>query len=163
MLPDRICQLLTAYVDGELGARHRRAVERLLRRSAEARKLLQQLQHDAATLRRLPRQQLGPDFSRQVLQAITERKVQPVPRSLAGRSPRYGVPRWAGLATAAAVLLTISLASYFYFAASAQDAAPGGAVVQGGTGNHRTATGPERETHASLPPVRESGATKADV
>src|SRR5262249_48918066 len=53
--------------------------------------------------------------------------------------------------------------SYFYFAASAQDAAPGGAVVQGGTGNHRTATGPERETHASLPPVRESGATKADV
>src|SRR2546430_2493824 len=48
MLPERGRELLTAYVDGELSARQRRHVLRLLRHSAEARRLLQRLQGDAA-------------------------------------------------------------------------------------------------------------------
>ena len=39
MLPERYNQLLTAYVDGELSTRQRKAVSRLLHKSAEARLL----------------------------------------------------------------------------------------------------------------------------
>ena len=55
MLPDRDRQLLSAFVDGELSSRQRRHVERLLRRSGEARTLLRRLQEDARELRHLPR------------------------------------------------------------------------------------------------------------
>ena len=61
MLLDRYRQLLTAYVDGELSSRQRRHVVRLLHRSAEARRLLRQLEADAKSLRDLPRPALSVD------------------------------------------------------------------------------------------------------
>ncbi len=114
MLADRLCQLLTAYVDGELSARQRKAVRRLLAQSAEARALLQKLQGDADQLRGLPRLQLAAAFSEQVLHAIADRNLRPTrrPRTFAAA----GAPAWPGLAAAAAVLLVISGASYFFFA-----------------------------------------------
>lgn len=114
MLADSCRQLLTAYVDGELTSRQRKLVLRLLSRSPEARQLLQKLQHDAEALRRLPRQRLGPDFARHVVQAIESRPLRPAMRHVAARWA--GVPAWVGWAAAAAILVAIGLGSYFFFA-----------------------------------------------
>jgi anti-sigma factor RsiW len=112
MLPDRISRLLTAYVDGELSAREREAVVRLLDQSSEARELLHALQNDADQLRSLPRQTLAPDFSQRILQAIASRNIK------AGHRSPVRVPLYASvgfsLATAAAVLLLIGFGSYVY-------------------------------------------------
>ncbi len=78
MLLDRYRELLTAYVDGELTARQRRHVARLLRRSPEARQLLQQLQrrcslHFAICLS----PHLPVDLTGEVLRTIVERRLTP--------------------------------------------------------------------------------------
>src|SRR3954464_11554178 len=99
MLPERCRQLLTSYVDGELTGRQRRHVDRLLRRSEEARGFLHRLQADAEALRHLPRPRLEGDLSASVLKAIAERRLSPRRR----RAPRpvLHFPSWAGLAAAA--------------------------------------------------------------
>lgn len=116
---DRHRQLLTAYVDGELSARQRRHVARLLQRSPQARQLLQQLQRDARSLRHLPQPQLTVDLSAPVLRAIRERRLTPGQRRSASTSTS---PAWMGplasYAAAAAVLFLLGVASYLYFAAS---------------------------------------------
>jgi hypothetical protein len=112
MLSDRDCQLLTAYVDGELSTRQRKAALRLLQRSSEARTYLRQLQANADAIRRLPRPKLDADFPLRVLRTITERGLRP------GREPvpaRRGTPAWVGWAAAAAVLVSVSALSYFTF------------------------------------------------
>jgi hypothetical protein len=122
MLSDQLWQLLSAYVDGELTNRQRRAVQRLLRRSAEARALLRQLQEDAARLRALPRPHLGGEFTARVVRAVRQRQEQGRRREVARQA---SFPVWAGFAAAAAVLLAVSLGSFFYFARPAHDGAAG--------------------------------------
>lgn len=118
MLSDRYQQLLTAYVDGELSTRQRRHVLRLLRRSAEARGLLHKMQQDARQLRELPRPQLGQDLSWSVLRAIHEGNLAPGPVRPVASAATTGLPAWAGLAAAAAVLVAVGIASYLFFASS---------------------------------------------
>src|SRR5262245_34751012 len=121
MLPDRYRRLLTARVDGELSEREGRLVARLLERSEEARALFRRLEEDAARLRRLPAPPAAPDLSRNVLDAIARERVHPNlprPRTLS-RPPAY--PPWAGLVTAAAVLVVIGLSSYLYFSTTPPD------------------------------------------
>src|SRR5438270_13604626 len=103
MLSDRVCQLLTAYIDGELSPRQRQVIERLLERSAEARAMLQQLQEGAGILRALPRRAPGRDLAGPVLRSIAERRLHPARRAALSAQP--AVPAWTGLAVAAAVLL----------------------------------------------------------
>jgi hypothetical protein len=124
MLSEQFRQLLTAYVDGELSNRQTRAVQRLLRRSSEARALLRKLQEDSARLRGLPRQRLDDQFVSRVLQAIDHRP----PRRLPVRPPVP--PQWAAFAAAAAVLLAVSLGSFLYFAQSPHETVPDGPLVQ---------------------------------
>jgi hypothetical protein len=114
MIPDRLTQLLTAYVDGELSARQRRAVQRLLHRSPEARELLGRLQADARSLRQLPHHRPAKDLTFPIMRAIAAQGVHPSERPAVAS----GLPAWTGLAVAASVLLVISCASYFYFSAS---------------------------------------------
>jgi hypothetical protein len=119
MLSDRFCQLLTAFVDGELSSRQRRHVARLLSRSPEARQLLKQLQADAHLLRRLPQPPLPTDLTEPVLRTIAERRLTPGQRRIAKSS---SATQWlrpiASWAVAAAILLILGAASYLYFAAS---------------------------------------------
>src|SRR5262245_13037860 len=113
MLSDRICRLLTAYVDGELNARQRQLVQRLLRRSGEVRALLRRLQQDAAALRSLPRRQLDANFSHQVLQTVAAQPLQPARSKRV--SVRLPLPVWVGWTAAAAVLFLVCGGSYLYF------------------------------------------------
>lgn len=119
MLRDYYRQLLTAYVDGELTSRQRRHVARLLRRSPEARQLLQQLQEDAHSLRHLPRPQLPVDLTEPVLRTIAERRLTPGQRrTIPVSTPSSWAAPLLSWAVAASVLLVLGAASYLYFAAS---------------------------------------------
>ena len=121
MISDRMRQLLTAYVDGELSARQREAATRLLEQSAEAREFVRNLEADAAALRRLPRRQLAPDFSEKVLGAIGDRRTRGSRYARLARTPVY--PSWIGLAAAASVLFVVGVGStlYFYVLPARQD------------------------------------------
>jgi anti-sigma factor RsiW len=120
MLSDDVCRLLTAHVDGELNERQRQAVERLVQRSPEARQLLDQLQADANTLRKLPRRQLPSDFALQVTGAITTRQLHPGQRRVWQPSSR--ILAWGG--AAASVLLAAGLGSFYYLSPARNQRAP---------------------------------------
>lgn len=116
MLPDKLSKLLTAYVDGELHFRHRKAVSRLLRKSSEARKLYRKIKGDSLVLRCLPRHTLQIDLSGTIIDQITKLDLRPgrdLVRRPAARSA--GVPAWMG-AAAALLLVAVGVGSYFYFA-----------------------------------------------
>jgi hypothetical protein len=113
MLPERLSQLLTAYIDGEMNARQRQAVERLLGQSAEARGLLEHLREDANAIRQLPRRKLDEDFPQRVLSGISDRRLQVTRRARFGEAKLY--PTWIGITAAAAILFVAILTSYLYF------------------------------------------------
>jgi hypothetical protein len=150
MLADRYHELLTAYVDGELGARQRKAVLRLLRRSAEARTLLRQLQDDAAALRRLPRRRLDEEFPSRVLQAVRDRRLRPG-RPGPSRLTPHPVPAWVGVALAASILLLIGLGSYLYFAQTPAEQPTNGPMAQNGTPRASDNPLPPPSDHAAVP------------
>jgi hypothetical protein len=104
MLSDSDRELLTAFLDGQLGARERTAALRLLQRSSEARQMLLQFQEDSHALRELPRQSLPTDFSTRVLRVAAERGLRP---GTARPPVRPRLPAWARLAVAAALLLAV--------------------------------------------------------
>jgi hypothetical protein len=111
MLSDELVQLLTAAVDGELSQRQRKAVAKLLQRSAEARELLRQLQKNVRKVHELPRHKLDADFSKDVVRAIVERRLQPsAPRKPVVR--RYWLRYVAAGAAAAMLLVSIGLVYY---------------------------------------------------
>lgn len=116
MLADNMLQLLTAYVDGELGPRQRQAVLRLLYQSSEAREVLRQLQENLHKVQQLPRKKLDPAFVNDVLSAIAERQVTPA-RPVTRPAP--AVLRWVPLALvgmAAAMLFVVALGGVLYVA-----------------------------------------------
>jgi hypothetical protein len=110
MLPDHYSELLTAFVDGEVSPREHEAALRLLQKSAEARKLLEELQDNARRVKALPVRTLGPDFCREVLQRVEE--TPPIARP---RMAKPAPPTWLGVAVAAAVLLAVTGVSYWFF------------------------------------------------
>lgn len=118
MLPERVTSLLTAYIDGELSSRKRRAVDRLLRKSPEARNLLSSMQQDSMILRHLPRKKMRADLSKTVLTTLDLRGIKlPPPMPLPGQAPRTA--RWPKVIGAVLLLLAIGVGSYFFFAATA--------------------------------------------
>ena len=114
MLSDRHCQLLSAYVDGELSQRQRKVAVRLLRRSSEARSLLRELKEDAKSIQDLPQHQLAPEFTMELLRRIGE--LAPASAAAPVLAGTRSFPAWLGTAAAAAVLLMVTTASYFFFA-----------------------------------------------
>ncbi len=77
MLSDQVTQLLTAFVDGELSQRQRKAVMRVLHKSSEAREVLRHLQENAHKIKQLPRRKVEPSLVDAVMQVIAEQKAQP--------------------------------------------------------------------------------------
>src|SRR5690554_4220586 len=104
MLSDSDRELLTGFLDGQLGPRERTAALRLLQQSSEARQMLRRMQEDSHALRGLPRQGLPADFAVGVMRVAAERGLRP------GVAPKPVRPRlsvWAKLAAAAAVLVAV--------------------------------------------------------
>lgn len=79
LLTEHFRELLTSYVDGELSARERNELIRLLQRSGEARRLLRQLQRDSKALRKLPLASPTINLSDSVLQTIHGLQLPPIP------------------------------------------------------------------------------------
>jgi anti-sigma factor RsiW len=115
MLSEEHRKLLSAYVDGEVKARQRKTVLRLLRKSAEARSLVRKMQDDSHRLRRLPRQPSAPDLELRLMQAFVNRQESSSPTP-ALASPPATLPLWLGAVAVAAVLLAFAVISFFYFA-----------------------------------------------
>jgi anti-sigma factor RsiW len=112
MLSDRHCQLLTAYVDGELTARQRRTVDRLVEQSVEARAFLEDLQSDSAQLRSLPPRKAPTTLVEMVMDTVSDVPRLPVrPAAVARGSPST----WVGLAAAACVLMMVGVGTYHLF------------------------------------------------
>lgn len=107
MLSDAQLQLLTAFVDGELSRRQRKAVLRLLHRSSEARSLLGELQENAHFLKQLPQHRLPEDFPNSVLQAIERSGLRP-----AGLFVRSAAKPWRFGWVAAAACLLIAVGTW---------------------------------------------------
>jgi hypothetical protein len=102
-------------VDGELSKRQHEAVLRLLEQSPEARVLLEELQENAGKLKALPLQAPDADFSREVLD-----RIKSLPVRVATKAAGAGFPNWIGIAAAAAVLLTVTAISYWFFSPARQ-------------------------------------------
>jgi anti-sigma factor RsiW len=124
MLPERLTQLLTAYIDGELSTRQRRSVTKLLRKSPEARKLFKEMKQDSLILQQLPRQKMKQDLSQTLPGTIELRGLKlPAPPSVAAvRSAP--VPGWL-VALLALVLLGLGGGgSYLFFSGLAKRMPP---------------------------------------
>lgn len=66
-LPDK--ESLSAYIDGELSAREREAIDRLVAESSEAKRELEHFRSLSALIKCLPQEQAPPEFRSRVLQA----------------------------------------------------------------------------------------------
>ena len=121
MLPAHLQELLTAAVDGELNAAERRLVEKLLRDSDGARGFHGQLLKDAQRLQQLPSAAPGDDLATNVLNIIAERAMRPTPLPMPRRKSTWNAQRllpWVSISAAAMVMISVSMLSYLYFAAS---------------------------------------------
>jgi hypothetical protein len=121
MLSDRVKRLLTTAVDGELDEVERRALQKVLQQSEDARTLYDQMKRDAKVLRNLPQQGLPPHFSCQVLQAIGA--VTPAPSIISPSPKRFSMPLWANFAAAAAVMMAVCAGTYMVIVLSEQEKA----------------------------------------
>ncbi|MCA9229084.1 MAG: hypothetical protein KDA57_00420 [Planctomycetales bacterium] len=98
-------ELLSAYVDGELDPQQSAFVEQRLRDDPGARQLVAELQELSASLRALPREQIGKSLRDAVL-LRTEQE----PVTLSSKPPRTSFARrwtWAALAVAATFFLIV--------------------------------------------------------
>src|SRR5712691_3335881 len=122
MLSDRVKRLLTTAVDGELDQVEQRAFQKVLQQSEEARRLYHQMKAHASGLNRLPRQGLPPHYSCQILQAIGE-TVRATPSSIGHSPKRFGLPLWANLAAALAVMLAVCAGTHMVIVLNDQEKA----------------------------------------
>jgi hypothetical protein len=121
MMPTNLRELLTAAIDGELSPAERKTARRLLKESEPARRLFAQLKADAARIKNLPRVAAPSDLADNVLNAIHDRAMPPTPLPPSRRRRGFNwsaLPVWVNIASAACVLVVISLGSYLYFASS---------------------------------------------
>lgn len=109
MIPERVGELLNAYVDDELSPRRKRAAEQLLQQSAEVREYLQHLRESARLVRALPRHYPDRDLVDAALATLAPR----APRPVLTRSAR-GWTAWARVGVAAAILFAAGTASLVY-------------------------------------------------
>lgn len=104
-------ELLSAYLDGELDAATRAAVDERLRTDERARRLLTELRQASETVKALPPAKLGRDLRGSVLAAIEKASIEPatIPMragdDVANSSGRGWV--WAGVAVAIAASIMV--------------------------------------------------------
>src|SRR5258708_614602 len=105
-------EILSAYVDDELPAHERAAVERWLEESPEAREKLDGFRRLSRLFADLPRIEVPPEFPTNVLQLAERRMLLPEARPV---SSRQNLRRWAlagGSSIAAALVLGLMLQAF---------------------------------------------------
>ena len=105
-------EILSAYIDDELPAQERAAVERWLEESPEAREKLDGFRRLSGLFADLPRNEVPPEFPTNVLQLAERRMLLPEARPV---QPRQSLRRWAlagGSSIAAALALGLTLHAY---------------------------------------------------
>jgi predicted anti-sigma-YlaC factor YlaD len=103
MSPQNFDELLSAYIDGELSAQERAAVEEQLTQDAAARRLYQQLMYLRKELRGLPKQKPAANFSTQLQTRLSQTRMQP-----GAKAARSSATLWqliAGFSALAAALV----------------------------------------------------------
>jgi hypothetical protein len=133
MLSDQGTELLTAFVDGELSQRQRKAVMRVLHKSSEAREFLRQLQENAHKVKQLPRRKVEPSLVDAVMQAIAEGKSQtkqPAAPSVVRR--RRWLPYLSAAMAASLLVGVISIFAWKAFKDQQEQKGGGGTVVKSG-------------------------------
>jgi hypothetical protein len=157
MLREEYQELLSAYVDGELSDGDHQAVERLLKRSAEARVRLRELQEDADLLRNLPRYPFPAEAERQLLRCVATlplpRLLSPLPAPPPARR-EFRLPFWAAVPAAAAVFFLVGSGAFVYFLHTAPE---GQAALEGDV-----ATGPVVEEERRVSKLPEPGGAVTD-
>jgi hypothetical protein len=129
-------EILSAYIDDELPAQERAAVERWIEESPEAREKLDGFRRLSGLFADLPRNEVPPEFPTNVLQLAERRMLLPEVRPV---QPRQSLRRWAlagGSSIAAALVLGLMLHAYL------PDGAPHQRAVRFDDGE-RPAGGPE--------------------
>jgi hypothetical protein len=107
MLPEPLRLLVSAYAAGDLSPRRKSAAERLLRHSAEARRILKDIRFNRRRLRMLSRPERPCNFADKVVAALPAEKppiIRPSTVVLSERSPISPASRWA-----AAAVVTVAL------------------------------------------------------
>ncbi|HZZ82557.1 MAG TPA: hypothetical protein VFE62_28925 [Gemmataceae bacterium] len=112
MLSDEVLELLTGYVDGELTARERAVLMRLLERSSEARGLLRQLMEDSHRLKQLSAQPSEPGLPGDFLQQIAQQQLLQASRQKA-TAERWWLPLLA-ISSVASLLIGACSLLYWY-------------------------------------------------
>src|SRR4051812_46941151 len=108
MLSNHQCQLLTAYIDGELNAGERQTVDKLLVTSAEARAFLEKLEDDSKELHRLPSRRAPDTLVNLVMETVCDDQPLPPAKPPAATS----IPRWLGLTVVAFVLGLVAMLTF---------------------------------------------------
>jgi hypothetical protein len=148
MLPEHLQELLTAAVDGELSHAERRMVDTLLRDSEEARAFHGRLVKDAQKLRHAPAIALPEDLATSVMAVINDRGLRPTPLPTPRRQRVWHSSQflpWFSVATAAVVLIAVSVISYLFFAMTPLN--PAGPAKE-------SAANPQPESPAKNDPVK---------
>ncbi|HEX4589330.1 MAG TPA: hypothetical protein VH120_05340, partial [Gemmataceae bacterium] len=107
MLPEPLRLLISAYAASDLSPRRKSAAERLLRHSAEARRLLKDVRFNRRRLRMLSRPTVPADIADKVIAALPPEKppiIRPSAVVLAERGRLSPTSRWA-----AAAVVTVAL------------------------------------------------------
>jgi hypothetical protein len=111
---------LTAFVDGELDARERQLVDRLLTSSTEARDFLEKLEADSKELHNLPPRKAPDTLANSVMVTLHDdeprqpRPVRVAPRPAPPVAPApTGFPAWLGLGLAACILVAVGIGTFF--------------------------------------------------
>ncbi len=121
MNPDRLSELLSAYIDGEVDERERALIERILREDASARRLLDQLRRTIQVVSSLPRHGAPPTLATD-LEAQLERT-----ELLGGAEPGAAYaseqrPPWTAWFAIAAMLGVVVVSGWWFL----QDRRPNG-------------------------------------
>lgn len=160
MLTDQVKELLTAFVDGELSPRQRKAVTRLLHRSSEARELLRQLQENAHRIKQLPHRNVEPSLVDDILQAIAEQQVQP--RQLA--APKVARRRWMPyVAASLAASLLIATLGIVWWTNRGDVEGVNREIAKSGDRKPEPKTLPERDPIPMPPPLRQPNKLLANL
>lgn len=110
MTDERMMQLISAAADGELTADEQAELERLLERSTEAREFAADLEQMDAILRDAPAPEMPGSLHARIMDSIDLPETSPQPSGRTRlRLPDVGTLFRYGLATAAGIVLTVSL------------------------------------------------------